>query len=278
MTYYISSAQFTVQDDLVPGPAGWSEPLYNYGLAYSLAGHDKIIGKGSSSGYESTGLFNNYDAILDTGDGKDTITGAAWSDYWGPSIYNLGSIETGNDEDYISTYGTFSSFYNTTYYGALENYGMVSLGEGNDMLDAQVNVNYLPNESAIWNWGTIEAGNGDDIILSNTTIYNEGVINTGNGNDTIITFTNDGGFNGSGNVFLGNGEDYLKGFGNGNYHGGDEQDTLVLPPGFYTIGIGGYGNVSFGGNGKVMQTFGFEKLNHGAYDFTSLYDGQTISI
>jgi hypothetical protein len=40
-------------------------------------------------------------------------------------------------------------------------------------------------------------------------------------------------------VFLGNGQDYLKGFGNGNFNGGNGQDTLELTSGSYTIEISG---------------------------------------
>jgi hypothetical protein len=233
-------------------------------------------------------LFNNYNSTIDTGDGRDTITGAAWPYYGGPSIYNLGSIETGNDADYISTYANFGLYYNnSTYYGRLDNYGTVSLGDGNDVLDAMVDVTYQPYEKALQNLGTIEAGNGDDIIFSNTGIYNSGFINTGNGNDTITSGGVDGsgnvitgGFDGSGNVFLGDGEDYLHGFGNGYYEGGNDQDSLRLTSGYYTIGLGGGTDVSFAMDNKVMHTSGFEKLiaNGTTYDFTSLYNGMTISV
>jgi hypothetical protein len=274
MTYNLSAGQYTAQDDIID--TGW-EAIFNDGEAYTLDGNDKIIGNGSSYNlYSSSGLFNDYNATIDTGNGRDTITGVAWSDYWGPSIWNLGSIETGNDADYISTYRYTN--YGYTNYGAFANEGMVSLGDGNDMLDAMVNVAHDPYEPAIWNSGTgiIEAGNGDDIISSNTAIYNEGFIRTGNGNDTLITYR---GFDGSGEVSLGAGEDYLKGFGSGSYYGGNEQDSLQLTSGYYTIRIEG-ADVSFNSGNKVMHTFEFEKLiaQGTTYDFTSLYDGMTISV
>jgi len=267
MTYNLSAEQYTAQDDIID--TGW-ETLFNGGEVYTLDGNDKLIGKGSSSSvYSSSGLYNDYNATIDTGNGRDTITGTAWSEYSGPGIWNLGSIETGNDADYISTYN-----------GGFANEGMLSLGDGNDILDAMVNVASVPYDHAIWNSGIIEAGNGHDTILSNTTIYNDNVINTGNGNDFILT---EKGFYGSGNVSLGDGEDYLKGFGSGYYEGGNDQDSLALTSGFYTIGIGG-ADVSFTGTRDnqpiVMQTSGFEKLivTNGMYDFTSLYDGMTVSV
>jgi hypothetical protein len=280
---------FTNQDDIVPET--W-EALKNYGLINSLAGNDKIKAKGSTPGSsDANGVFNTYEGIIHTGNGRDTITGAAYNNDWGSGIYNLGSIDTGNDDDYISTYDTFIWYGDDTYYGAFENHGMVSLGDGNNMLDAMVDVAAYgpgePHEPAIWNSGIIQAGKDNDMIFSNTTIYNDGLIDTGNGNDALVAFTTYegvafttyGGFDGSGDVSLGGGDDYLRGFGSGDYDGGSGQDSLLLTPGTYTIGIGGSANVSFTGNGKVMQTFGFEKLILGTtHEFTSLYDGQTIVV
>jgi hypothetical protein len=285
MTYTLSGVNFTNQDDIVPLPGSGPEAITNSSSAYSLGGNDQIIGKGFSSNVPD-GLFNSYSGTIDTGNGRDTITGSTWDDYYGRGIYNEGSIETGNDEDYISTYGNFGynfGYYGITY-GKFENYGMVSLGDGNDVLEAMVNV---ADQSAILNLGTIEAGNGDDLIFSNTTIYNEGLINTGNGRDSLIAH---GGFylvnNGNisnGKVFLGDGEDYLKGFGNGYYEGGNAQDSLELPSGCYTIdtinnGVESGLRFTRTFDGHAMPTFGFEKLIVGTttYDFTSLYDGQTI--
>jgi hypothetical protein len=69
-----------------------------------------------------------------------------------------------------------------------------------------------------------------------------GSINTGDGNDSLIA---NGGFqsglNNSGSVFLGEGEDYIKGFGSGDFYGGNGYDTLELTPGSYTVGIWGEG-------------------------------------
>jgi len=245
MTYQLSSVNFTDQNDIIPEFG--SEPLVNIGSAYSLAGNDQITGIGDFN--LSTGLHNYYNATIDTGNGRDVITGQAWNPYYGYGIYNGGSIETGNDEDSIYSYGVF------------ENYGMVSLGDGDDKLEA--------------------------IASNNPAINNQGFINTGNGKDSIIADGGVyGGFTGNGNVFLGDGEDYLKGFGSGYYEGGNDQDSLELTEGSYTIITSG-ANVSFirSGDGANMQTFGFEKLianttpyNSTTYDFTSLTDGQTILV
>jgi hypothetical protein len=43
--------------------------------------------------------------------------------------------------------------------------------------------------------------------------------------------------NSTGSVFLGDGTDYLKGFGDGSFDGGNGTDTLDLKQGYYTIRI-----------------------------------------
>jgi hypothetical protein len=108
----------------------------------------------------------------------------------------------------------------------------------------------LPTRSLIIGTdGTINTGDGKDIITSSNGIENDGTINTGNGADFIIA---NGGFSGMGSVFLGNGKDYLKGFGTGNFNGGNNEDTLELTSGSYTVGISGT-TVSFTNSGVIMK-------------------------
>jgi hypothetical protein len=134
----------------------------------------------------------------------------------------------------------------------------------------------LPIGLIIGTDGTINTGDGKDTITSSNGIENDGTINTGNGADFIIA---NGGFSGMGSVFLGNGKDYLNGFGTGKFNGGNNQDTLELTSGTYTVGISG-ATVSFTNSGVIMETSDFEKLIAGSttYDFTSLTDGQTIVV
>jgi hypothetical protein len=138
----------------------------------------------------------------------------------------------------------------------------------------------LSNSNSFNNNSTIDTGNGNDIIISFGRIFNNGEINTGSGNDFI---TADGGvgedFRGSGRVFLRDGKDYLKGFGSGNFNGGDGKDTLELTSGSYTVGISGTA-VNFTKDSIIMNTSEFEKLIAGStiYDFASLAEGQTIFV
>jgi hypothetical protein len=83
-------------------------------------------------------------------------------------------------------------------------------------------------------------------------------------------------------VFLGNGEDYLKAFGSGDFYGGNDEDTLELTSGTYTVGIWSSGgeSVIFTKGNQLMITSEFEKLKAGntLYDFTSLTAGQIITV
>ncbi|MEG4246762.1 Ig-like domain-containing protein [Microcoleus sp. MON2_D6] len=165
--------------------------------------------------------------------------------------------------------------------GTLINRGGLSLEDGNDT---------ITSTGGIYNEGVIDTGNGDDFIFvdggvdgtgTGYGIYNNGGnINTGDGNDSIIAHEGfESGLNSSGSVFLGEGEDYIKGFGSGDFYGGNGNDTLELTPGSYTVGIWDTSATFTQGN-QLMITSEFEKLIAGGttYDFTSLTAGQTIII
>ena len=177
------------------------------------------------------------------------------------------------------------------------------LGNGDDIITADTDF----SNRAIENFNAMETGDGDDIITSTGVIYNQGVINTGNGNDSIIVdgitatgygiynnggaiITGDGndsiiaheGFesapNSSGAWFLGEGEDYIEGFGSGDFYGGDGNDILKLTPGTYTVGI--WDRVVFAKGNSLMLASEFEQLIAGdtIYDFAGLTAGQIITV
>jgi hypothetical protein len=261
------------------------------------SGNDIIIGTGTNN---SVGVSLSGDS--NTGDGNDTITGSGRHVGFGNgSIFNAG-----NGEDSIISHGR------------LRNSGELFLGDGNDsiIVDTIIEAENIPNH-AIQNYNSsfIGTGDGNDVITSTGVIYNEGVIETGNGDDSIIV---DGGVNGtgegygiynnggaintgngndsiianegfesgsnsSGAWFLGEGEDYIKGYGSGDFYGGNGFDTLELTPGTYTVGIWGGGwdtSVIFTKGDQLMITSEFEKLKAGStiYDFTSLTAGQIIVV
>ena len=296
-------------NDVITGIAFY-DGLINYGTINTGEGNDTITGSGRGAGIfcsegsifdtgdgndliranNRAGIDNSSNTFT-TGDGNDTIDGGG-GDY--PGIYNQGLINTGNGEDYIISRGP------------LFNYGGVFLGEGNDWL----HTTGLPTRT-LENFNFIGTGDGNDIISSTGVIYNEGVINTGDGADSIIAdggvdytgtrygiynnggnintgdgndsiITNGGfqsGANSSGSVFLGEGEDYIKGFGSGDFYGGNGKDILELTPGSYTVGRWG-ATVTFTKGSSLMLASEFEQLRAGSttYIFASLIEGQTIVV
>ena len=289
-------------DDTITAVGVGSEGFDNYGTLNTEDGNDIITafsGYHGGFGYSGIGFLNGEGSTLDTGEGNDTIIGGSSNPSSAIVNWAGSTINTGNGEDFILSQGRFS------------NGGYVFLGQGNDSITF---TNYY--EEALWNTNFIGTGDGDDIITSNGFIYNEGVIETGDGNDSIIV--SEGGFdyitgttygidnnggaintgngndsiianegfksgeNSSGAWFLGEGEDYIKGFGSGDFYGGNGNDTLELTPGTYTVGIWGEAGESpiFTRGDQLMITSEFEKLKAGStiYDFTSLIAGQIITV
>jgi len=298
-------------DDQITGFSNKSDAFVNWGTVNTSDGNDEIIAFGETNGFinEGGGTVNTDDGndwimaqgsqgfinrgVFNTGDGNDTIMGFTYGSR--SIITDSGSIlDTGNGEDSISFTESFI------------NRGRVFLGDGNDMISQSRA--FAPNFE---NFNFIGTGDGDDKIFANV-IYNEGVINTGNGNDSIIVseashtgggniYNNggsidtgdgndsiiaEGGFqsgpNSSGAWFLGEGEDYINGFGSGDFYGGNGNDTLELTPGTYTVGIWGEAGESpiFTKGNQLMITSQFEKLIAGGtmYDFASLTADQIITV
>jgi hypothetical protein len=291
-------------NDIITG-SGLGFGLLNYGTIHTDDGNDKIAG---TSGLFGSNLHNL--GVITTGDGNDSITGTAIGTAMSSvGVLNSDTINTGNGNDIITGIGSQAG---------IENYGTINTGNGNDSIIAETALEplFVGNGvgNSIMNKGGINTGNGNDVIISTGVIYNEGVIETGNGDDSIIVdggvddditgttygiYNNGGainmgdgndsiianeGFksaeNSSGAWFLGEGKDYLKGFGSGDFNGGTGKDTLELTPGIYTIEISGE-VVNFTNSiGILMKTSEFEKLivNNTTYNFASLTARQQISV
>jgi hypothetical protein len=279
-------------------------------------GDDQIIGL-SDQASNGTGIVMEG-GIISTGNGQDTVTGYG-ANTFGIYLYSGSILDTGEDNDIITGGINSSGIINMgdgndsiMFQWVLGNSGGVFLGDGNDSIIATPSPNFF--HPGIINDNAIETGDGNDTITSPSIIYNEGVINTGNGDDSIIAeggleengtrygIHNNGGAintgngndiiiategfesgpNSSGAWFLGEGEDYIKGFGSGDFYGGNGNDTLELTPGTYTVGIWGEAGESpiFTRGDQLMITSEFEKLKAGStiYDFTSLTAGQIIVV
>lgn len=261
-------------------------------------GNDIITGihNQKKDSFFGDGIYNGNGGTIDTGDGNDTITGIS-QEQGGVGITNQdGTIKTGDGNDIITAIGRFG----------LANISILDTGDGNDTITGNSTAEFgvgILNQSEFMDTGdgndiitgtgfvsiantmgsTLNTGDGNDTITAigiRDGIENYGIINTGKGNDSIIA---DGGFGGdfvgNGSVFLGDGKDYLKGFGSGNFDGGNGKDTLELTSGSYTVGISATG-VNFTKGSIIMNTSGFEELIAGntKYDFSRLTNGQTIVV
>ncbi len=315
MAIELSNLTFTDEDDIVP-QSGVDE-IVNIGGANTFAGNDEITGTGidgiyntstlntddgndiitgNSTGY-GHGIINT--GVIETGNGKDIITATASTIQYSFALSNFSIIDTGEGDDIITGIGIADTgnvgIYNSNY--LRESYPQINTGEGNDIITGiggfinEGGINTGNGNDSIFAYGglsnnnsftasSINTGNGNDTITSFGRISNTGFINTGNGNDSLIAY---GGaredFYGSGWVLLGDGKDYLKGFGSGNFNGGTGKDALELTPGIYTVGISGTA-VNFTKGSTIMKTSEFEKLivNNTTYNFASLTNGQTISV
>jgi hypothetical protein len=241
------------------------------------------------------GIFNYFDAFINTGEGNDIITGNG--SQYGFAFANFGFIDTGAGNDVITgnNIDEADGILDNTGTGLLnggEFDGFMYTGDGNDTVTGIATAATGIGLSNGYTY-TIDTGNGNDFIIGSGNgvgILNMGTINTGNGNDSIIA---NGGFDlniyggEGGKVFLGNDQDYLEGFGNGSFNGGNGQDTLKLTPGSYTVEISAE-TVNFtqpssspwSNRRVVMITSEFEQLIAGntIYNFASLTNDQIITV
>jgi hypothetical protein len=278
----------------------FSSGIYNSGNLNTGRGNDTITGT-----YDDTEYYlHNVNYVSPPNNGRSIYRDNRGNFYYYPedpngpvllSVYNSGinnssTIDTGEGDDIISGINTSNrgngigfigldsqdniAIYNPDNIG-IDNGGTIYTRGGNDSIISQ---------GKFINYGNVYLGDDNDTITSYGVIYNSGRIETGNGDDSIIADTFYAGFDGLGSVSLEDGNDYVRGFGNGNFNGGQGVDTLELTSGgSYTVGISGTA-VSFTMGNRVMITSEFEELRAGrtlrggstTYDFSSLTDGQII--
>jgi len=221
------------------------------------------------------GWVVNSGVTVDALAGDDTIKGA------GDGILILGTLNTGDGDDTIKA--------STTDFTGLDIYGKINTGKGNDTI---IGIGFCRGSTCgagIDNRGIIRTGAGDDTIRGSS-MANSGTIKTNAGNDVVDFLT--GGFRGIGDpdfdgpigkIHLGSGNDTLKGFGTGSFHGGKGVDKIIFGEGTYEI-IGtsinsdkrlsevylGGGKYEYSYVFKSMNVNGFEQIggaNGGLFDF-----------
>jgi hypothetical protein len=267
--------------------------IYNSGTILMDWGNDMITGTYDDTEYS---LHNANYARLRPNNGRCPYRDNIGNFYYYPDdsiplpvnnygIYNSGNIDTGGGDDIISGRNNSNRGDGLLGFIGLDSqdniviYNADSIGIYNEgTIYTRGDDDSIISRGKFINYGDVFLGDDEDTITSYGVIYNEGRINTGRGDDSIIVGTY-AGFDGLGSVSLEDGNDYLSGFGNGNFNGGNGVDTLQLTSGgSYTVGRSGT-TVSFTKGSSVMITSDFETLIAVGTppDFTLLYDGQTIN-
>jgi Ca2+-binding RTX toxin-like protein len=259
-------------NDTIDGVGLNEKGINNSGKIETGNGDDIIVGGGGFDGIWNSGK-------IETGNGDDMIEG--YGGRFVLAISNDGLIETGNGDDTIKGFGGEFTF-------GIENSGKIETGEGNDTIKGSAGFDSV----GIDNSGLIRTGRGNDTIEGNIESYaveedsiginNSGLIDTGSDDDIVDALI--GGFDGSGLINLGDGNDLIRGFGTQYVNGGQGFDRAELGIDFdlellslisssdLTIGTMKFSNVeSFDFNGEI-----FNLVNEqGDHDLLTGSGGQT---
>jgi hypothetical protein len=161
--------------------------------------------------------------------------------------------------------------------------GSILTGKGHDTIKATANG--VDKAIAIENTnGIIDTGNGDDSIEADANgsesydIFG-GTINMGKGADRIQASS----FGGGVNIKMGNGKDFVEGFGDAIVNGGKSFDILSLDSfnlDDFNISLGATNEneVSFERDGITMTTSNFEQFNFGNGSSIFTYDDLVASV
>lgn len=199
---------------------------------------DTVIGEGGVGGYGFRGLYYSRDIAMGSPPYEYihiAVSPAGEGGAGGTGIDNRGVLSTGNGKDILTGLGGVGGFGESGggyYQSSFFSHHWFSPSVGS------------PGGTGIRNSGTIDTGNGDDIVTGTAgrpgpmqsvapspDILNAGKIDTGNGDDIVraVTYTGSiGSITGGGSIILGNGNDRIEGFGSQSVDGGKGFDTAVL--------------------------------------------------
>ncbi|MBE9213168.1 hypothetical protein IQ247_10870 [Plectonema cf. radiosum LEGE 06105] len=226
----------------------------------------------------ATGL-NNSGGELFTAKGKDTITATATSDSATFAEASTSAFSAATPENQALALAVAEAVAKSQDKAiAIDNSkGIIDTGEGADTIRATANG--ADKAIAIENTnGTIQTGKGSDTIQADATGLESygifgGTIETGDGADKVEASS----FGGGVNINMGDGKDFVEGFGNATVNGGKGFDILSL--GFlkiddFNISLGASNNneVNFERDGIIMSTQNFEQFNFGNGNTIFTYD------
>jgi len=225
----------------------------------------------------ATGI-NNTGGKITTAKGADTISASATSysaTYSEASSYTLASATPENKALALAVADAVAKTEDIAI--ALDNTrGYIDLGKGSDTINATAKGS--DKAIAIKNTqGNIHTGDGNDTIKAYATGLNSygifgGNIHTGNGDDRIEASS----FGGGVNIDMGNGKDFVAGFGNATINGGSGFDIFSFGSynlGDFKISFGANHNqVVFERNDIIMTTTKFEQFNFDNGNLTLTYN------
>jgi hypothetical protein len=185
-----------------------STEFYSSNITMGNGDNNSMIG--IAEGIGSIGLFNEFACSITMGNGDHNfMIGTAEGDN---SIgLSNGGFGSGSPSDLL---GDPSNA--TITMGNGDNHSITGIAEGSGSIGI---LNYSEC--------SITMGDGKDTLtgMGDIGILNDGTINMGGGKDTVIA---DGGFDGSGTIYLGDGNDLIQGFGKQIVDGGNGKDTADL--------------------------------------------------
>ena len=243
-----------IVDAICKAPMSEGLTAFAYAIATSLA--QATIG--------ATGI-KNMGGIITSGKGKDTLSASATSSAATfASVYgsSFASATPGNQALAMAVVNATAKASDQAI--AIDNkWGVIRTGTENDTINATAKAS---NKAiAIDNvTGSITTGDGNDTISAQATGANSygifgGFIDMGKGDDRLLASN----FAGGVNINMGEGKDFVQGFGNAIVDGGKESDILSL--GSYNkdsfkIGFGANNGANFQLDGITMTTTGFEQF------------------
>jgi hypothetical protein len=255
-----------IVEAIAQAPIGQGLTAFAQAIAQSLAKATVI----------ATGL-NNIGGKITTANGADTISATATSYSATLSQASSFTFSSATPENRALAQAVAQAIAQTEDNAiAIDNTkGNINLGRGSDTLNATANAS--DKAIAIQNTqGTIITGDGGDTIkayatgLSSYGIFG-GAINTGNGDDRIEASS----FGGGVNIDMGNGTDFVAGFGDATINGGSGFDIFSFGSyklGDFQISLGANNQVTFQLNETTMTTTKFEQFNFDKGNLILSYD------
>lgn len=225
----------------------------------------------------ATGI-KNIRGKLTTGVGADTISANATSESATLAEASTSALSGATTENEALAMAVAEAIATTQdkAIGINNKEGDIGLGRGSDTINANADA----TDKAIGiknNQGTIKTGKGDDTIEANATGLDSfgifgGTIHTGDGKDKVDASS----FGGGVNIRMGDGKDFVEGFGDAIVNGGNGFDTFSLDS-FkiedFNISLGANNNkVLFELDDIIMTTTKFEQFNFDNGSLTLTYE------